>query len=130
MTADVELLPLPEPDLGMPGQVAFIRSDESLLAWGRANVEHHTAAQAAEIEALRAQLATAYRVKAECNDEANRQRARAERLEEVVKAKARDWASDIDHSDGDRMMAGWNGALEKCSNELEDLLRGQEEGKA
>lgn len=52
MTADVELLPLPEPDLGLLGQIAFIRSDELLLRWCHANVEHHTAAKDAEIERL------------------------------------------------------------------------------
>ena len=56
MTADVELLPLPEPDLGLLGQIAFIRSDELLLRWCHTNVEHHTAAKDAEIEALQAEV--------------------------------------------------------------------------
>lgn len=56
MTADVELLPLPEPDIGMPGQVAFIRSDKLLQEWCRANVLHHTTTKDTETEALRAEV--------------------------------------------------------------------------
>lgn len=57
--ADVELLPLPEwtkrDDLGglVPSEVRA-----EMQAYARANVEHATAAQAAEIEALRAEAET------------------------------------------------------------------------
>lgn len=51
MTADVELLPLPE------HMKAWARSlADDAQAYARANVEHHTAAKDAEIEALRAEV--------------------------------------------------------------------------
>lgn len=52
----IELPPLPDPDIGMPGQIAFIRSDKLLQEWCRANVAHATAAKDTEIEALRAEV--------------------------------------------------------------------------
>lgn len=47
--ADPVLPPLPEPDIGMPGQVKFARSDESALAYGRACYEKARADLIAEI---------------------------------------------------------------------------------
>ena len=51
MTADVELLPLPSP-LSL---TLSVTDRARVYAYARANVLHHTAAQAAEIEALRAE---------------------------------------------------------------------------
>lgn len=86
MTAsNVKLLPLPEPDLGLLGQIAFIRSDKLLLKWCHTNVEHHTAAQAAEIEALRAEVGRAWKAEDEWRRVANTNGGRAERLAGALK---------------------------------------------
>ena len=57
MTSNVELLPLPEKvevDKHLPTGVRIYAYDENTLKdYARANVEHHTAAKDAEIEALR-----------------------------------------------------------------------------
>ena len=78
MTTDIELLPMPEPDIGMPGQVAFIRSDNLLQEWCRANVLHHTTTMDTEIEALRADLADYIAA-------ANSEATRSERLAEALR---------------------------------------------
>lgn len=51
MTADIELLPLPE-----PMRVLGTRGKDAAEAWCRANVAHATAAQDAEIERLRTEV--------------------------------------------------------------------------
>lgn len=61
MTSNVKLLPLPdkvEVDKHLPtGVCTYAYDADTLRTYARANVEHHTAAQAAEIEALRAKTA-------------------------------------------------------------------------
>ena len=60
MTSNVNLLPLPEKvevDKHLPTGVRIYAYDKNTLKdYARANVEHHTAAHAAEIEALRAEV--------------------------------------------------------------------------
>lgn len=51
-TDKIKLLPLPEPDIGMPGGIKFIRSDEQVKDYTLANVKHH-------IDMLEVQLAIA-----------------------------------------------------------------------
>ena len=132
MTAsNVKLLPLPEPDLGLLGQIAFIRSDESLLKWCHANVEHHIAAKDAEIEALRADLA-AQRARADAMaGEAIKHEARAEQLTETLRG-ARDrmlgqvkWVACDCGCERDKPADAASVTWLRAS----DLLRDQEEGK-
>lgn len=134
MTADVELLPLPEWAAHDETVADMSTSDvrEAMNDHARACVAHATAAKDAEIQALRAQLATAYRVKAECNDEANRQRNRAKQLEEALRdtreyvtaalqAQREAFAGHEDCSD----IPGIEADLHK----IDALLREQGEGK-
>ena len=129
--SDIELLPLPEPDVGMPGQIAFIRSDKLLQDWCRANVLHHTTELQAEIEALKAEVA-AQRTRADAMaGEAIKHEARAEWLAETlresrgrmlgqVKWVACDCGCGRDKP-ADAVSVAWLRAS--------DLLRDQEEGK-
>lgn len=55
MTADIELLPLP-PGAEVIGGVVVATPCETLEDYVRANIEHHTSAQVAKIEKLRAAL--------------------------------------------------------------------------
>lgn len=50
---EVELLPLPECDVGFPGQLKFAHSPSLIQAYARANVEHALAESRAECERLR-----------------------------------------------------------------------------
>ena len=115
MTADVELLPLPEPGAGMPGQVAFIRSDRLLQEWCHANVLHHTSWLEGKVGALEANLASANNVIEIKAAEIEALRAKAEQLEEAL----RDAASDLDD--------GYHPAT--VAKNIRALLRDQEEGK-
>ena len=73
MTADIELLPLPEP-MGVLGT----RGKDAAEAWCRANVAHATEPLKAEIEALQ--------VRADAMaGEAIKHEARAERLAEALR---------------------------------------------
>ena len=130
MTTDTKLLPLPEPDVGMPGQIAFIRSDKLLQDWCRANVLHHTAAQDAEIEALRVEVA-AQRTRADAMaGEAINHEARAERLTETLReARCRmlgqvKWVACDCGCERDKPADAVSVAWLRAS----DLLRDQEDG--
>ena len=80
MTADIELLPLPEPNYKWVGYTT--REAEAIA---RANVANATAAKDAEIEALRAEAARLRRSLHEAIVHGNRQSGRAERLEETLR---------------------------------------------
>lgn len=92
MTSDVRLLPLPEKvevDKHLPTGVRIYAYDKNTLKdYARANVEHHTAAKDAEIEALREQ---ADKFKLQVRDtcvRAEKAEARAERLAEALRPLA------------------------------------------
>lgn len=81
MTADVELLPLPSVLLNWPHPT----NHAAIRDYARANVLHHTAAQAAEIEALREQLDWMVQQNDDLLNEGRELTARAERLAEALR---------------------------------------------
>ena len=143
MAADVELLPLPEwtrrDDAGQNMVPSEIRVAVSNYA--RANVLHHTTAQAAEIEALRAErnkfrneyiaLWADFGGESEARSHAE---ARAERLAEAL----REALIDLERSQANMRNAAktdprWEGCAEAIQPRVDSaraLLRDQEEGRA
>src|SRR5690606_32578631 len=131
MTADIELLPLPE----LPRQVEGYNSDyweagqieEYAADYARANVAHATAAKDAEIEALRAEVgqeqdyaAGAARRVLMAQIAQRRAEARAERLADALRLIAAPIRPD----------GTWNRDREACRQIARDALRDhvQEEG--
>ena len=82
MTADIDLLPLPEAEYSLsPYGEPCLYDSEQLADYARANVAHATAAKDAEIEALR--------VRADAMaGEAIKHEARAERLADALRDAA------------------------------------------
>lgn len=81
MTADVELLPLPEPN----GSYTNPYDGDDIENYARANVEHHAEALRAEIERLRDDVGTATRMHAITREHLEAAEARAERLAEALR---------------------------------------------
>ena len=92
MTSNVNLLPLPEKvevDKHLPTGVRIYAYDKNTLKdYARANVEHHTAAQAAEIEALRAEREVIVAEALKYADKSGRLEAKVDRLAEVQRLPA------------------------------------------
>lgn len=80
MTADIELLPLPE-----PMQVLGDRGRDAADAWCRANVSHATAAKDAEIERLRAEREVIVAEAMKYAGKSGRLEAKVDRLAEALK---------------------------------------------
>lgn len=117
MTAEPDLLPLPAPDYLLPlgpGHGAISMWSENTI---RQIVAHVTAAKNAEIEALRAEVATWEGLHASEVQVRQRWQARAERLAEALR-----------HSRWCRTCAedGWESCEDGSKNDA--LLRDQEEG--
>ena len=134
MPADVELLPLPgrlndSIDAYVHNPFAAAKIGAMVRAYARANVLHHTAAQAAEIEALRAEVAEAregWHMANGTADLAMKHRdaaeSRAERLAEALQGAVDDIADWGEPAKGAH--------VERIHQQLKAaLLRDQEEGK-
>ena len=125
MTADIELLPLPEgvdvifsPDGN--GAALDVFTPEQVQDYARANVAHATAAKDAEIEALRAEVgqeqdyaAGAARRVLMAQIAQRRAEARAERLAEALRLIAAPIRPD----------GTWNRDREACRQIARDALR-------
>lgn len=92
---DIKLLPLPvgysADEWGGRDTGPCLYLDEQMQHYARANVRHHAAAQAAEIEALRADVADYMSI---ANAEANRAERLAEALQLIESAKGRGFGID------------------------------------
>lgn len=121
MTSNVELLPLPA-EFGHPSLHALGIVAEN---YARANVEHHTAAKDAEIEALRADLARVRRLAAEDSTHLAEQRRqaedRAERLAEALLELTAKWREPQAGDDCTLYTMGKRDGRNACAAELANL---------
>lgn len=105
MTADIDLLPLPEGEASSFGNYE-VHDNEAMIEYARANVARNTALLRAEIEALRAEVE---RVTCELMDATTR----ADKLAEAL----RRYRNEVPIGHQPHMLA----------HEVDDLLREQED---
>ena len=136
MTADVELLTLPDwmdgytipsDDFEHDGDD---RLSDRMKVYARANALHHTAAQAAEIEALKSKECESFQKYVDANEARIEAEARAERLAEALRIAE---AALADIGDADREPGDDVAWCERRASEplpmIRALLREQEGGK-